>query len=136
MLSIPSAVTVQTSDPGRVHVPDPRLADVQELGADVVPEYLAPVGERDGARPADALGDIERRHDVFFECDDSHGWVLPRCPANHSRMWRNRSRRWRGLPERHISWFSPGKRTKRTSRRRSEERRVGKECRSRWSPYH
>ena len=23
-----------------------------------------------------------------------------------------------------------------TPRRRSEERRVGKECRSRWSPYH
>src|SRR5438445_338297 len=30
-------------------------------------------------------------------------------------MWRNRSRRWRGLPERDISWFSPGKRTKRTA---------------------
>src|SRR2546422_6211950 len=26
--------------------------------------------------------------------------------------------------------------TSRTLRRRSEERRVGKECRSRWSPYH
>src|SRR2546430_12724225 len=28
----------------------------------------------------------------------------------------------------------PGRRTRRN--RRSEERRVGKECRSRWSPYH
>ena len=26
--------------------------------------------------------------------------------------------------------------SKRPGRRRSEERRVGKECRSRWSPYH
>src|SRR3989449_3487929 len=26
--------------------------------------------------------------------------------------------------------------TERTERKRSEERRVGKECRSRWSPYH
>ena len=26
--------------------------------------------------------------------------------------------------------------TKRTNLKRSEERRVGKECRSRWSPYH
>src|SRR5437016_11435075 len=31
------------------------------------------------------------------------------------------------------AWFSPQKLTE-TSR--SEERRVGKECRSRWSPYH
>ena len=30
-----------------------------------------------------------------------------------------------------ISYFDKGLR-----RRRSEERRVGKECRSRWSPYH
>ena len=29
-----------------------------------------------------------------------------------------------------------GKRPLRRPRRRSEERRVGKECRSRWSPYH
>ena len=26
--------------------------------------------------------------------------------------------------------------SKRSARKRSEERRVGKECRSRWSPYH
>ena len=30
-------------------------------------------------------------------------------------------------------WLPKGKRTR---HRRSEERRVGKECRSRWSPYH
>src|SRR5258706_6908652 len=31
---------------------------------------------------------------------------------------------------------SPGSRQSASSRGRSEERRVGKECRSRWSPYH
>ena len=32
-------------------------------------------------------------------------------------------------------WRPPGK-AKKPKHRRSEERRVGKECRSRWSPYH
>src|SRR5260370_39306365 len=32
--------------------------------------------------------------------------------------------------------FSSGERPNLTARERSEERRVGKECRSRWSPYH
>src|SRR3712207_8495037 len=31
---------------------------------------------------------------------------------------------------------SPARRPRRRPGRRSEERRVGKECRSRWSPYH
>src|SRR3712207_588209 len=35
------------------------------------------------------------------------------------------------LPE-----FHPGRPVQRTVGLRSEERRVGKECRSRWSPYH
>ena len=33
---------------------------------------------------------------------------------------------------RYIGWYFNQK----SSSRRSEERRVGKECRSRWSPYH
>ena len=32
--------------------------------------------------------------------------------------------------------INAGNDTKYITRRRSEERRVGKECRSRWSPYH
>src|SRR5215204_7217081 len=39
-------------------------------------------------------------------------------------------RRWRARPAR------PCRRRPRCPRVRSEERRVGKECRSRWSPYH
>ena len=35
------------------------------------------------------------------------------------------------LDERMDAWFANAKKL-----RRSEERRVGKECRSRWSPYH
>ena len=33
-------------------------------------------------------------------------------------------------------WFAGGSKLNATPTRRSEERRVGKECRSRWSPYH
>src|SRR3989344_1380416 len=33
-------------------------------------------------------------------------------------------------------WFNPTSCIPRARRKRSEERRVGKECRSRWSPYH
>src|SRR3712207_9524154 len=54
---------------------------------------------------------------------------------------------WRDLPERFGPWRSVATRFYRWTRsglwerilsalRRSEERRVGKECRSRWSPYH
>src|ERR1039457_1212210 len=53
-----------------------------------------------------------------------------------------RTRRDEGLPEQMI--LSPGRgrrlgytaRTRPGAKIRSEERRVGKECRSRWSPYH
>ena len=38
--------------------------------------------------------------------------------------------------ERRVSHPLYGKQVVRTSTYRSEERRVGKECRSRWSPYH
>src|SRR5713101_4904985 len=45
------------------------------------------------------------------------------------RLAKNRSRPWVCLPALVATTSSP-------TRRRSEERRVGKECRSRWSPYH
>ena len=39
-----------------------------------------------------------------------------------------------------MSWMTPNMKMETTSNggigKRSEERRVGKECRSRWSPYH
>ena len=38
-----------------------------------------------------------------------------------------------GVPSHNLDLFFS---TPQTVRRRSEERRVGKECRSRWSPYH
>ena len=44
----------------------------------------------------------------------------------------------RALPQLKVSalWEAPVKRNRDEVRWRSEERRVGKECRSRWSPYH
>src|SRR5256885_15379532 len=36
----------------------------------------------------------------------------------------------------HVCLYGNEKCSHRASRQRSEERRVGKECRSRWSPYH
>src|SRR5438445_13046631 len=45
-------------------------------------------------------------------------------------------RRGEGLRERLIAFGGRGRSLKQGSLERSEERRVGKECRSRWSPYH
>src|SRR3989441_4717181 len=42
----------------------------------------------------------------------------------------------RAIPEMHIHAFSPMEIAYGVDKTRSEERRVGKECRSRWSPYH
>src|SRR2546423_12004321 len=38
--------------------------------------------------------------------------------------------------DRHHHYWRGGHNARRLLNRRSEERRVGKECRSRWSPYH
>src|ERR1035437_104641 len=50
------------------------------------------------------------------------------CSAGRSTPWRRESRCARSTP--------PPGRSRRHCTSRSEERRVGKECRSRWSPYH
>src|SRR5688572_33498112 len=67
-------------------------------------------------------------------------FFYPSSPAGQG-LWRsgsgrgNGSSRWDppcGSPRSHpFKWLPPGHPI-----RRSEERRVGKECRSRWSPYH
>src|SRR3712207_8459767 len=54
-------------------------------------------------------------------------WTLP--SSRFSAMTRQDSRRNSGS-------YSPVSRRISRSKERSEERRVGKECRSRWSPYH
>ena len=41
-----------------------------------------------------------------------------------------------GLVDIHVHFREPGQTHKEDITTRSEERRVGKECRSRWSPYH
>src|SRR5256885_15148387 len=50
----------------------------------------------------------------------------PRVPAAVGARTRRRA----------IAKGGPNKRAVRSTKERSEERRVGKECRSRWSPYH
>src|SRR5687768_17839295 len=65
--------------------------------------------------------------------------ALPIWSVSRQRFLRSYTRLPSGPPWwSHPRWYSCTKRTPRsTSRRaRSEERRVGKECRSRWSPYH
>src|SRR2546430_12818685 len=70
----------------------------------------------------------------------SRGCAAPGCPTNAS-AWSPQDAMYRS-PKGHRStsvgvapWPSCASRTGRRARR-SEERRVGKECRSRWSPYH
>src|SRR3712207_9012804 len=48
-------------------------------------------------------------------------------------MYEKRPTRWRDVPRRRDDLFLP---VLQPWEGRSEERRVGKECRSRWSPYH
>ena len=64
--------------------------------------------------------------------------VVVRNATVHSRSAPGRgssSRQWASTPDRRTSTPRMG-RSRSETHRRSEERRVGKECRSRWSPYH
>src|SRR2546429_2331427 len=62
----------------------------------------------------------------------------PRALAPPAPAGRSSARRTRHLPASAPALAPPARRWGSSSRtdRRSEERRVGKECRSRWSPYH
>ena len=61
-------------------------------------------------------------------------------------LYQNSIEIWIGVSEeKNIDWFEPDNykkfiafllKNKLKMKQRSEERRVGKECRSRWSPYH
>src|SRR4029077_9550567 len=65
-----------------------------------------------------------RRRHTRFKCD----WSSDVCSSDLARAWNDPI----GTPNcwRCLAYSTP------TSSARSEERRVGKECRSRWSPYH
>ena len=67
------------------------------------------------------------------------------------RIWRQAHQRWFGAPEAPVLYYAPflsppenrvlikkkmAELEPAANPGRSEERRVGKECRSRWSPYH
>src|SRR3989475_5475478 len=70
-----------------------------------------------------------RRRHTIFDCD----WSSDVCSSDLvTCVWS------RSAPRRRISIpaSTPGRSARSTGSTRSEERRVGKECRSRWSPYH
>src|SRR2546427_6915110 len=70
--------------------------------------------------PADRLTRVDVEFRVPLEQESQRSDVSPRQE--------------RGLPQREAK--AVVERIERPFTRRSEERRVGKECRSRWSPYH
>src|SRR2546430_12509438 len=90
-----------------------------------------------------------RRRHTRFDCDwssdvcSSDLWPfswrkaarpIPQLPPGKGPRQKMLRRQGRGEEnERICSWTPPGSQSE---ARRSEERRVGKECRSRWSPYH
>src|SRR5689334_24898205 len=83
-----------------------------------------------------------RRRHTRWNCD----WSSDVCSSDLGAKTQNRSRRPTGAPGpccgacrrcRSFHWKGhPRPAARSTPRARSEERRVGKECRSRWSPYH
>src|SRR5688572_32482212 len=72
-----------------------------------------------------------RRRHTRFDCDWSSDVCSSDLTAGSSAPPRRGSRRPVPTPTRR-----PPRRGASTGTPRSEERRVGKECRSRWSPYH
>ena len=79
-------------------------------------------------------------------------WKQPKCPSTDEwikKMWHIYTMGYYSVIKRNeielfvVRWMdlesvvqSEVKRKEKKRKRRSEERRVGKECRSRWSPYH
>src|ERR1035437_7579473 len=73
---------------------------------------------------------------VFFPSRRRHtsywgGWSSDVCSSDLDAPSRHSQTAWAATPIR-----SPAAASPRFQAARSEERRVGKECRSRWSPYH
>src|SRR2546427_12988803 len=65
---------------------------------------------------------------VFRPTDFGKSWQEAKAPPAFPKVPEGQ----KGLVVDHVFWLTPGH----MSEQRSEERRVGKECRSRWSPYH
>src|SRR3712207_9340903 len=82
--------------------------------------------ERDGF--IEAGDDLTHRFPVIFGCEPPVGDVLEGTGQIERRLIDDMcSCSFKDLPQMRLGSFGPS---------RSEERRVGKECRSRWSPYH
>ena len=81
------------------------------------------------ARSVSVIGDFNRwesgRHPMGPRWDSSGIWEAFIPGVGHGALYKY-----------HILSHSGGQELQKGDRSRSEERRVGKECRSRWSPYH
>src|SRR5256886_14384599 len=112
-----------------------------ELGAEVIKVELAPNGDRgraSGDKPRDAKFKAGSQSTFFFQHNHSKKSL-----AVDIKQARGRELVRAIVPEVDVlvENFAPGVMARMglgydELRARSEERRVGKECRSRWSPYH
>ena len=103
---------------------------------------LPPIGHHT-AGPGSAISDLARRDPFGNNCTQCHGATLegnfgPSCFTCHGQLWSTPNQApvadpggpYSGTAGQAVQFDGSA------SADRSEERRVGKECRSRWSPYH
>ena len=101
-------------------------------------EALTAQGASIAATPAEAVRDAEAVLTMLFDDaaneDVLFGTNRPESPGAESNGVLNALKR--GALHISLSTISVALSERLTAEHRSEERRVGKECRSRWSPYH
>src|SRR2546430_3005783 len=132
-----------------VRAPESLLDDKMDLELE---EVIVAMPSAPAKRIAEIFYFSSRRRHTIFDCDWSSDvcssdlltpspWESDLCRGSGS--GRCASARWTRTPkgisqaERAKSWRNTRWLRRQARRaRRSEERRVGKECRSRWSPYH
>src|SRR2546427_9087513 len=122
----PDHVRDVTQGPGRERVDNVERRDVHADAAG--PDHTAPLGQR-GAQLRQVLvreRGLDRRDQIraLLEDRNLHGSSLPRLRGLRGRLPRQDDL----VPQQPLGLFDAAL--------RSEERRVGKECRSRWAPYH
>ena len=103
-----------------------RALEREEGAATVEEEAIAFLADRSGGDARTALGALE----IALESAD------PVTLADAEEALQRRALRYDKGGDQHYDYISAWIKATRASRSRSEERRVGKECRSRWSPYH
>ena len=112
----------------------------ERLGVEVIPfTYITPEGEQ-----VDDLWRTSDPHAFYERMRQNPGMRLTTCAVTPGRYFEVFERAakaglptiYMGLPAGLSSSIDSARQAADMIHRRSEERRVGKECRSRWSPYH